>query len=120
MRVSANGSSEPEDRPGRFKRDGYTWFSWMRQPVVSPNGKLVAMVTDQPRPDERDVVVQFFNVDTGKFSRPDLPVTSPLGHQDPAWRPDGRFLAYVRNGREGATGAPVIYRYDVKKERRER
>jgi Tol biopolymer transport system component len=115
MRVSANGSAEPEDlKSGRFKRDGYTWFSWMRQPVVSPNGKLVAMVTDQPRPEERDVVVQFFNVETGKFSRPDLPVTSPLGHQDPTWRPDGRFLAFVRNGREGATGAPVIYRYDVK------
>jgi Tol biopolymer transport system component len=115
MRVLADGSAAPEDlKSARFKEGRYTWFSWMRQPVVSPNGNQVAMVTDQPRPEERDVVVQFYNVKTGKFSKPDLPVTSPLGHQDPTWRPDGRLLLFVRNDREGATGAPVIYRYDVK------
>jgi dipeptidyl aminopeptidase/acylaminoacyl peptidase len=115
MRVRADGSAAPERlKSGRFEEGPYTWFSWMRQPVMSPNGNLVALVTDQPRPSERDVVVQFYNVETGKFSRPDLRVTSPLGHQDPAWRPDGRFLAYVRNDRDGAQGAPVIYGYDVK------
>ena len=115
MRVRADRSAPPEDlKSGRFRDGKLTWFSWMRQPVVSPNGKTVAMVTDQPRPDERDVVVQLYNLKSGKFSRPDLPVTSPLGHQDPTWRPDGRSLLFVRNGREGATGAPVIYRYDVK------
>jgi len=115
MRVRVDRSAPPEDlESGRFRDGNLTWFSWMRQPVVSPSGRTVAMVTDQPRPDERDVVVQFYSLENGKFSRPDLPVTSPLGHQDPAWRPDGQFLAFVRNGREGATGAPVIYRYDVK------
>ena len=115
MRVKVDRSAPPEDlKSGRFRDGNLTWFSWMRQPVVSPSGKTVAMVTDQPRPQERDVVVQLYNLKTGKFSRPDLPVTSPLGHQDPTWRPDGKFLLFVRNGREGATGAPVIYRYDVK------
>jgi dipeptidyl aminopeptidase/acylaminoacyl peptidase len=115
MRMKADGSAAPELlESGRFKRDGLTWYSWMRQPVVSPNGKTVAMVSDQPRPESLDVVVQLYNLKTGKFSRPDLPVTSPLGHQDPAWRPDGRVLLFVRNGREGAQGAPVIYRYDVR------
>ena len=104
MRVRVDRSAPPEDlESGRFRDGDLTWFSWMRQPVVSPSGKTVAMVTDQPRPDERDVVVQFYNLENGKFSRPDLPVTSPLGHQDPTWRPDGRFLAFVRNDREGAT-----------------
>ena len=115
MRVRVDRSAPPEDlKSGRFRDGNLTWFSWMRQPVVSPNGKTVAMVTDQPRPDERDVVVQLYNLKSGKFSRPDLPVTSPLGHQDPTWRPDGQFLLFVRNGRAGAPGAPVIYRYDVK------
>ena len=115
MRVPADGSSRPEDLlSGRFRVGDLTWFSWMRQPVVSPSNKSVAMVTDRPRPDKRDVVVQLYNLQSKKFTRPDLPVTSPLGHQDPAWRPDGRFLAFVRNGRDGATGAPVIYRYDVR------
>jgi len=114
MRVPADGSGRPEDlHSGRFRVGKLEWFSWMRQPVVSPTNKTVAMVTDQPRPDERDVVVQLYNLQSGKFRRPDLPVTSPLGHQDPAWRPDGRYLAFVRNGRDGAKGAPVIYRYDL-------
>ena len=114
MRVPADGSGRPEDlHSGRFRDGKLEWFSWMRQPVVSPTNKTVAMVTDQPRPDERDVVVQLYNLQSGKFRRPDLPVTSPLGHQDPAWRPDGRYLAFVRNGRDGARGAPVIYRYDL-------
>jgi Tol biopolymer transport system component len=114
MRVPADRSSAPEDLlSGRFREGKLTWFYWMRQPVVSPSNRTVAMVTDQPRPDERDVVVQLYSLENGKFKRPDLPVTSPLGHQDPAWRPDGRFLAFVRNGRDGTRGAPVIYRYDV-------
>lgn len=114
MRVPADQSGAPEDLlSGRFREGKLTWFYWMRQPVVSPSNRTVAMVTDQPRPDERDVVVQLYSLENGKFKRPDLPVTSPLGHQDPAWRPDGRFLAFVRNGRDGTRGAPVIYRYDV-------
>ncbi|MEA2610124.1 MAG: TolB protein, partial [Chloroflexota bacterium] len=31
------------------------------------------------------------------------------------WRADGRFLLYVRNGRDGARGAPEIFRWDVAK-----
>ena len=34
------------------------------------------------------------------------------GHQDPEWRPDGEHLLYVKNGRDGARGTPVIVRYD--------
>ena len=39
----------------------------------------------------------------------------PLGHQDPTWRPDGKVLLYVHNGRDGARGAPSIYRWDAVK-----
>ena len=34
---------------------------------------------------------------------------APLGHQDPAWKPDGSKLLYVRNDRDGAKGTPRIY-----------
>ena len=91
MRVRADRSAPPEDlKSGRFRDGNLTWFSWMRQPVVSPNGKTVAMVTDQPRPDERDVVVQLYNLKSGKFSRPDLPV-------DVAARAPGSDLASGRS-----------------------
>ena len=40
------------------------------------------------------------------------PESPPYGHQDPAWRPDGRLIAYVRNGRDGTRGVPAIGLYD--------
>ena len=48
---------------------------------------------------------------------PKVAETPPLGHQDPAWRPDGKVLLYVRNGRNGARGAPVIYRSTSRRRR---
>ena len=39
-----------------------------------------------------------------------------MGHQDPEWRPDGQFLLYVRNGRDGSRGAPHVMRYNPAKE----
>ena len=115
MRIAADGSAAPEELiDGEFTSGQYRWFWWMRQPVMAPNGTTIALTSDQPDPTERDVVLQLYNVETGKFSRPDVPVTSPLGHQDPAWRPDGRLLLFVRNGRDAGRGAPVIYRYDTR------
>ncbi len=116
-RIKADGSGRPEElESGRFRRGGLDWFYWMRQPVLSPNGKSIALVTDQPTPEERSVVLQIYNLETGRFTVPDAPVTDPLGHQDPEWRPDGRMLLYVRNSREGSRGAPVIWRYDTREQ----
>ena len=82
---------------------------------MSPNGKTFALVSDGPDPTKSNVVLQFWDSVTEKTSRPDVTEIPPLGHQDPAWRPDGKMLFYVRNGREGAKGAPIIYRWDVAK-----
>jgi Tol biopolymer transport system component len=115
MRVRADGSANAERlKSGRFKRGGRTWFYWIRQPVLSPDGTTIALVSDAPNPDDRDVVLQFYNLETGRFRVADAPQTQPLGHQDPAWRPDGLYLLYTKNGREGSRGAPVIARYDPK------
>jgi Tol biopolymer transport system component len=73
----------------------------------------MAMVSDGPDPTKSDVVLQFYDLATKKRTIPAAPESTPLGHQDPAWRADGRFLLYVRNGREGARGAPEIFRWDV-------
>jgi Tol biopolymer transport system component len=44
---------------------------------------------------------------------PDVPENEPLGHQDPAWSPDGKRLLVVQNGRASASrGAPVILEVD--------
>jgi len=116
MAVPADGKGKPERlRTGKFKKNGKTWFYWMRQPVMSPDGKTFALVSDGPDPTKSDVILQFWDPVKNKTTIPKVSEVPPLGHQDPAWRPDGKMLYYVRNGREGAKGAPIIYRWDVVK-----
>lgn len=116
MSIAADGSAKAElMRTGMFKKNGRTWFYWMRQPMMSPNGKTFALVSDSPDPTKSDVILQFWTPVGNKSSIPDVTEIPPLGHQDPAWRPDGKMLFYVRNGREGAKGAPIIYRWDLVK-----
>lgn len=114
MRVRSDGSAEPESLvSGAFKEGKYNWSFWMRQPVLAPDGRTVALVTDSPNPEESNVVLQFFDIETGEFTPVDVPDNGVLGHQDPIWRHDAKFLLYVLNGRDGSTGAPVIVRYET-------
>lgn len=116
MRVDIDGAGQPEALlTGRIKRDTRSWFYWIREPVLAADGKTMALISDGPDPSNSDAVLQFFDLATGELTAPDVPETAPLGHQDPSWRADGKFLLYVRNGREGSRGAPVIYRWDVVK-----
>ena len=116
MRMNADGSGDPvQVINGKVTRNNLTWQSWIREPVLSPDGTMLALVSDRPDPTQSDVVLQFYDLTTKKTTVPKLSETAPLGHQDPVWRADGKVLLYVRNGREGARGAPVIDRYDVAK-----
>jgi Tol biopolymer transport system component len=118
MLVRADGSVKAERlATGFFRKGRLSWSSWMRQPVLSPDGKTIALVTDAPSPDDSNVVLQFFDVATKKLRRADVNEIGVLGHQDPEWRYDGRLLLYTQNGRDGARGAPVIMRYSVKDKR---
>jgi Tol biopolymer transport system component len=114
MRVDASGSAEPEQiLSGTIHSGSRSWFDWIRQPVASPDGSTIAMVSDGPDPTRSDVVLQLYDLETKERSVPPAGESAPLGHQDPAWRADGRYLLYVRNGREGARGAPEIFRWDL-------
>jgi Tol biopolymer transport system component len=116
MQVKADGSADPvRVLSGKVSLNGRTWQSWIREPVVSPDGTTLAMVSDRPNPSVSDVVLQLYDLASKKSTIPKVAETPPLGHQDPTWRPDGKFLMYVRNGRDGARGAPMIYRLDVAK-----
>jgi len=114
MRARADGSGEPEQiATGLYKSGAETWFYWLRQPVLSPDGRTLAVVSDGPGPVRSDVVIQFIDLETGEMTKPALPEVEQLGHQDPAWRPDGKVLLYVRNDRDEARGTPAIMRYDT-------
>jgi Tol biopolymer transport system component len=113
MRVPSDGDAAPEAlATGRITPGEFTWFHWLRQPAPAPDGERIAILSDGPDPTRSNVVVQLFDLASGEFSRPDIPENPPLGHQDPAWRPDGRLLLLVRNGRDGSRGAPTIVRWN--------
>jgi sugar lactone lactonase YvrE len=115
MRIKADGSGKPQQlATGKYRTGGYWFYYWLRQPVLSPDGRTIALLSDAPDALQNDVVLQFFDLKTRKLRNPRVPETSPLGHQDPAWRSDGQVLLYVKNGKDGSRGAPVIYRYDPK------
>jgi Tol biopolymer transport system component len=118
MRIGADGIGEPEVLlTGRVERGTNIWSYFIREPAISPDGGTAAIVTDGPDPTTSDIVVKLLDLAGGTLTNPRLGQTQALGHQDPAWSPDGRFLLYVRNAREGARGTPAIYRYNVANER---
>jgi dipeptidyl aminopeptidase/acylaminoacyl peptidase len=112
MRVKSDDSGKPERlTTGLIRRGNLKWAAWIRQPVLSPDGKTIALVTDLPDPDNSNVVLQFYDVARKRLTRAGVRENQVLGHQDPEWRYDGKFLLYTQNGRDGARGAPVIMRY---------
>jgi TolB protein len=70
------------------------------------------MATDLPDPTKSDVVLKLYDLKTDKIKDLKLSQVAPLGHQDPAWRPDGGRLLYVLNDRDGAKGSPRIYAWN--------
>jgi Tol biopolymer transport system component len=118
LRVPADGDGEIEGIVnGRIKDGRSLWFFWMRQPVLSPDGHTIAVVSDGRDPEASDIVMQFYDTETEKFTKLKLAQSAPLGHQDPAWMPDGSYLLLVKNGRDGSRGAPQIIRYNPENER---
>ncbi len=114
-RIHPDGTGREAILSGLYKTgpaNAYTWFWFILDPAVSPDGTRVAVVSDGPDPTRSDPVLQFVDLKTRHLMSPGLPENPPLGHQDPAWRPDGRSILYVVNARNGNAGAPAIWRYN--------
>ncbi len=112
-RISPDGLTNQTLLSGKYRRGQFTWFYWLIGPAVSPDGKTVALFSDAPDPTLSDVVLQLYNIATKKLTKPNLAENPPYGQQDAAWRPDGKVVLYVRNGRDGQRGLPQIYQYNV-------
>ena len=112
-RMRPDGSGANRLLNGVYKKGIGTWYYFLRQPVPSPNGKTVVVVSDGPNPLQSDIVLHTYSIASKQLTNMNLPESLHLGHQDPAWSPDGKVLLYVQNGRDGNRGAPQIFRYDV-------
>ena len=114
LRIKADGSGDPDViLTGRVKRGSNTWSYFIREPSISPDGSTAAIISDGPDPTRSDIVVKLVDLADGSITDPRLGETQSLGHQDPAWSPDGQTLLYVRSAREGSRGTPAIYRFSV-------
>jgi Tol biopolymer transport system component len=113
QRIHPDGTGAHAIANGTFTRGSNSWSFFIREPSISPDGTTAAVISDGPDPTTSDLVLKFINLSTGAITNPRLPAVGGLGHQDPAWSPDGKSVLYVRDGREGTRGAPVIIRYDL-------
>ena len=111
MRVSVDGSHDADrlldgliNPAGAFK-----WSGFIREPVVSPDGRYVAIATDLPDPTSSDVIAQAV--------RPRRRTRSATSSSTRSRRwvtrirrgsPTAARLLYVRNDRDGAKGTPRI------------
>lgn len=115
-RIRPDGSEREAVRSGLYRTgpaDEYMWAYFIRDPAVAPDGTTVAVVSDGPDPTRSNVVLALVDVARRRLQPLGVQESPPYGHQDPAWRPDGEWLVYVRNQRENGRGAPAIWRYEV-------
>lgn len=110
MTMPGAGGSATTVASGLYSWAGgkYSYFYGLDQPVVSPDGKTVAVISDAPDPLHNDYLIELLTVATGKLRRLTLPDDYGIGLNDPAWSPDGSQIAYTWNHRSGSIGAPRI------------
>ena len=115
-RIHPDGSGREALLSGLYKRGStgrQTWFYFLRDPAVRPDGLELALVSDGPDPTTSNIVLQTYDINNELLAKVGVPEQAPLGHQNPTWSPDGKYILYVKNGRQADRGLPTLWRYQV-------
>src|SRR6185295_5919705 len=78
MRAHADRSGEEQLKDGEIQQGNLKYAYCLRQPVISPDGSTVAVMSDAPNPDNSPVVLQFLDTATGKLRSANMPTTGVL------------------------------------------
>jgi len=108
MRMKADGSNKTKVFGSLINDGGGQWFSHVVQPSVSSNGTSVAVVSDGSNGSADEVTLHVINSKTGRMRKVSTPTEPGLGHNDPAFSPDGTRIAFTYNDNIRAETDPKI------------
>lgn len=107
MRMTSEGKKLKKVYDALIRAPSGPWFSHVLQPDVSADGSTVAVVSDGPD-GNGPVELHLIGARNGRMRKVAAPAQGDLGHNDPAFSPDGRKLAFTYNHAQGDIGLPKI------------